>query len=77
MQYTNGLELILVYACQQDSINLDLDAVDCSQELARLTEYTLSPASGTASARRLSEVVGDFPVVNPSKPSTNAASDQL
>ncbi|KXZ51783.1 hypothetical protein GPECTOR_11g227 [Gonium pectorale] len=58
---------VKVYACQQDNINLDLDAILCSEELARLTEYTLVPASGAASSRRLSSVVGDFPVVHPGK----------
>ncbi|KAG2454857.1 hypothetical protein HYH02_000688 [Chlamydomonas schloesseri] len=56
---------VKVYACQQDFVNLDLDKVDCSKELAHLTEYTLSPATGASSLRRLSTVVGDFPVVHP------------
>ncbi|KAG2440102.1 hypothetical protein HXX76_004216 [Chlamydomonas incerta] len=56
---------VKAYACQQDLVTLDLDKVDCSKELARLTEYTLSPATGAASLKRLSAVVGDFPVVHP------------
>ncbi len=36
-----------------------------AQELGRLTEYTFDPKTGAASARRLTEVTADFPVVNP------------
>lgn len=40
--------------------------VTCAvQELGRLTEYTFDPKTGAATARRLTEVTADFPVVNP------------
>ncbi|KAG2490110.1 hypothetical protein HYH03_011416 [Edaphochlamys debaryana] len=58
---------VKIYACQMDAINLDLDKGDLDKERPMMTEYTLSPATGTASARRLTEVVGDFPVIHPGK----------
>ncbi|GLC54223.1 hypothetical protein PLESTB_000836900 [Pleodorina starrii] len=57
---------VKVYACQMDDLTLDLEVMQ-DRELARLTEYTLSPSTGTATSRRLTEVVGDFPVVHPGK----------
>lgn len=61
---------VKVYACQQDNVTLDLDAVNCEQELGRLTEYCLDPKTGTATSRRMSEVVCDFPVHNPATSSS-------
>lgn len=57
--------LVKVYACQQDFISFNLDSMDGSKELGRLTEYTFDPKTGAATARRLTEVTADFPVVNP------------
>ncbi|EFJ52660.1 hypothetical protein VOLCADRAFT_85861 [Volvox carteri f. nagariensis] len=55
---------VKIFACQMDNVDLSLDSMK-SEQLAHLTEYTLSPSTGTASIRRLSELLCDFPVVHP------------
>lgn len=55
-----------LFACHFDDMDLSLE-VPTPEMRQRLYEYTLDPAEGTASMRRLTSVVGDFPVINPTR----------
>eukprot|EP00775_Hariotina_reticulata_P011168 gene11168-11318_t len=55
---------VRMFACQAPRV--DLNAMVFNEELgSRLTEYVVDPQLGTAHLRRVSEVVGDFPLVHP------------
>eukprot|EP00879_Flechtneria_rotunda_P007143 GHRR01007496.1.p1 GENE.GHRR01007496.1~~GHRR01007496.1.p1 ORF type:complete len:469 (+),score=130.83 GHRR01007496.1:762-2168(+) len=56
--------VVKMYACQSDKV--DLNAASFSEDMgSRMTEYVIDPKLGTAQRRRISEVIGDFPIVNP------------
>eukprot|EP00882_Tetradesmus_deserticola_P000837 GHRQ01000910.1.p1 GENE.GHRQ01000910.1~~GHRQ01000910.1.p1 ORF type:complete len:541 (+),score=256.87 GHRQ01000910.1:282-1904(+) len=55
---------VKMVACQADKV--DLNAMKFSEDMgSRMTEYIIDPAKGTAQLRRISSVVGDFPLVHP------------
>jgi carotenoid cleavage dioxygenase len=57
---------VKMYACQADRV--DLAAMKFHEDMgSRMTEYIIDPAKGTATHRRISQVVGDFPIVHPAR----------
>uniref|UniRef100_A0A383WM42 carotenoid 9,10-dioxygenase n=1 Tax=Tetradesmus obliquus TaxID=3088 RepID=A0A383WM42_TETOB len=55
---------VKMVACQAERV--DLNAMKFNEDMAsRMTEYIIDPAKGTAQLRRISSVVGDFPLVHP------------
>lgn len=62
--YEDDQGRVHLFACHLNDFDLALGAPTPDMR-QRLHEYVLEPASGGASLRQVTAVVGDFPVINP------------
>lgn len=58
---------VQIYACQLARGQVDFNELQCDLDTSHLTEYTLNLGTGEASARQLSHVSSDFPMVHPDR----------